>query len=151
MDNEQQGENVTLLYIQKQEQLILEQSRKHVDYEIKLHLLNDKLNQHIEKIKELIQTIETQNNIINQATASIELLTEEKKEIIKKDKTEEFQQELFVLSSENAELKNEINRLQKVNSDYYSELKKQNEELNKLYNLNGSSKKKTKKTLDETF
>ena len=107
MDNEQQGENVTLLYIQKQEQLILEQSRKHVDYEIKLHLLNDKLNQHIEKIKELIQTIETQNNIINQATASIELLTEEKKEIIKKDKTEEFQQELFVLSSENAELKND--------------------------------------------
>ena len=151
MDNEQQGENVTLLYIQKQEQTILEYIRKQVDYEIKLHLMNDKLNQHIEKIKELIQTVETQSNIINQATNSIEILTEEKKLISQNDRTEEFQKTIFDLTNSEIELKNKINILERKNLDYQSELARQNEELTKLYNQEGSSKKKNKKLLDETF
>ena len=87
---EQQNENVTLLYIQKQEQIILEYVRRSLDYEIKLHLLNDKINEQNNKIKELTQVIENQNSIVQQATVSIESLTEENRTVKANDRTKEL-------------------------------------------------------------
>ena len=143
---EQQGENVTLLYIQKQEQTILEYVRKQIDYEIKLHLLNDNINKQNEKIKELSEIIDRQSNIINQASASIEVLTEENRIFKENDKTKD----LYDLTNIKLELQNKLSHEERKNKDLEIELARQNEELTKLYNSDNSLKKK-KKVQDDNF
>ena len=143
---EQQGENVTLLYIQKQEQTILEYVRKQIDYEIKLHLLNDNINKQNEKIKELSEVIDRQSNIINQASASIEVLTEENRIFKENDKTKD----LYDLTNIKLELQNKLSHEERKNKDLEIELARQNEELTKLYNSDNSLKKK-KKVQDDNF
>ena len=143
---EQQGENVTLLYLQKQENIILEHTRQKVDYEIKIHLLNDKINQQNEKIKELIETVERQSSIIQQATSSIEILTEENRTFKENDKTKD----LYDLTNIKLELQNKLSHEERKNKDLEIELARQNEELTKLYN-ESIPKKKKQKVQDETF
>ena len=143
---EQQGENVTLLYIQKQEQTILDYVRKQIDYEIKLHLLNDKINEQNNKLKELFETAEKQNSIIQQATASIEILSEENITLKNNDKTKD----LYDLTNNMIELRNKLAIEERKNRDLHTELSRQNEELSKLYNEEVPKKKK-QKVQDETF
>jgi chromosome segregation ATPase len=153
METEQQNENVTLLYIQKQEQCIIDYVRKQLDYEIKLHLMNDKLNQHIEKIKELSTIIDNQNSIVSQASNSIEMLTEENMNLQKikfsyEEKVEKLQKTIFELDTDLKQYKKTNESNNKKIADLQIELDRQNDELTELYN---STKKKPKKVQDETF
>mgnify|MGYP003351838628 CR=1 FL=1 len=50
---DENSDNMALVYIQKQEQIVLEYVRKQVDYEIKMHIMNDNMLKANEKIKEL--------------------------------------------------------------------------------------------------
>ena len=61
VNQQEQTDNVTLLYIQKQEQLVLEYVRRSLDYEIKMHMLNERvanLNKKINELDNIIQNIE---------------------------------------------------------------------------------------------
>jgi predicted RNase H-like nuclease (RuvC/YqgF family) len=153
METEQQNENVTLLYIQKQEQCIIDYVRKQLDYEIKLHLMNDKLNQHIEKIKELSTIIDNQNSIVSQASNSIEMLTEENRNLQNinssyKEKIEKLEKTIFDIDNDLRQHKKMNESNNKKIADLQIELDRQNDELTGLYNPN---KKKPKKVQDETF
>lgn len=153
METEQQNENIALLYIQKQEQTILEYIRKQMDYEIKLHLLNDKANQHAEKIKELSAIVESQSNIISQAKNSIEILTNDNNnlnliKVAQEDKIQQLEKNIFDIDNDLRQHKKMNESNNKRIADLQIELDRQNDELTGLYN---SKKIKLKKVQDETF
>lgn len=152
---DENSNDMSLIYIQKQEQVVIEFVRKQVEYEIKIHLLNENLKKANEKIEELNNTINIQNNIVQQSASSIETLTLDRNRLQSREdnyieKIEKLEKDVFDLSNELNTIKDKYNNELKISNNYKIELARQNEELTRLYNLE-SSKKKTKKTEDNQF
>ena len=152
---DENSNDMSLIYIQKQEQVVIEFVRKQVEYEIKIHLLNENLKKANEKIEELNNTINIQNNIVQQSASSIETLTLDRNRLQSREdnyieKIEKLEKDVFDLSNELNTIKDKYNNELRISNNYKIELDRQNEELTRLYNLE-SSKKKTKKTEDNQF
>ena len=143
---DENSDNMALVYIQKQEQIVLEYVRKQVDYEIKIHIMNDNILKANEKIKELTDQLINQQNISQQAINSFErlnaefndykLLHQQNEELVKKLENDKNNQ-----ITENIKLKESLLAEQKRNNDLQQELTRQNDELTKLYNEENSKKK----------
>lgn len=152
---DENNNDMSLIYIQKQEQVVIEFVRKQVEYEIKIHLLNENLKKANEKIEELNNTINIQNNIVQQSASSIETLTLDRNRLQSREdnyieKIEKLEKDVFDLSNELNTIKDKYNNELKISNNYKIELARQNEELTRLYNLE-NSKKKTKKIEDNQF
>jgi chromosome segregation ATPase len=148
--------DMSLIYIQKQEQVVVEFVRKQVEYEIKVHVLNDNIKTLNEKIEQLNNTINIQNNIIQQSSSSIETLTLDRNRLQSREdnyisKIEKLEKDVFDLSNELSLIKDKYQKELSVSNNYKIELDRQNEELTKLYNSENSSKKKNKKGEDNQF
>lgn len=136
--NEPEQSNYNLFYIKRQEQLLFDQIKKGIDYEVRLTML-------IGSYEEAKKNLEQQNEINQQAMRSIEDLTIKNKNL--QSETERIAAK--VPSLENAIHEN--NKLQ-VNlaaerdsltfrfGDLQKEMKRQQEELQNLFNENNELK-----------
>lgn len=152
---DENSNDMTLIYIQKQEQVIIEFVRKQIEQEIKIHVLNENLRKANEKIEQITNTINMQNELIQQSATSIETLTIDRNKLQEKEDThikkiEKLEKDIFNLSNELRVINDKYNNELVIGNNYKIELDRQNEELTRLYNLE-NSKKKTKKTEDNQF
>ena len=76
IDHDQQSD-YTKFYLNRQEQIAIDQFRKIIDLEVKLTMVIENSNALGAKYEEALKTIETQQDVISQATVSIEELTKE--------------------------------------------------------------------------
>lgn len=152
---DENNNDMSLIYIQKQEHVIIEFVRKQVEYEIKVHVLNENLRKANEKIEQITNTINMQNELIQQSATSIETLTLDRNRLQDKEDThikkiEKLEKDIFNLSNELRDINDKYNNELKISHNYKIELDRQNEELTRLNNLE-NSKKKTKKGEDNQF
>lgn len=157
---DENSDNMHLLYIQTQEQLLLENLRGKVDYEIKIRILNEKLNGLTEQTRQLQMTLQSQQDINKQAIESFERVSEENnglKRVLEEDRdrfresSKSLEQKIRELETGTHELTtkviqytNEKSNYERRINDLQTELNRQREELERLYN-NTSSKQKKKK------
>jgi len=161
-------EQYNQIYIQKQEQLLVQYMRKSIDDEIKIMMLNGsifQLNNTIKeweaKFDESQNNVASQNEIMLQATRSIEDLT---------NKTKSQQDQINNLNNELSEQQNKYNDIQNnINSanvlkdqstgeleliknsieQYKKEIIRQNEEMMLLFEENKQLKSKTQINSDK--
>jgi chromosome segregation ATPase len=143
---DENSDNIHILYIQKQEQLLFEQIRGRVDYEIKMHILNEKIKVLTEQVRTLQMSLQTQQEINKQAIESFERVSEENFKL--KNISEKLEQKVTELETGASELttkviqfNNEKSSYEKRNKDLQTELNRQSEELERLYNQPNSKKK----------
>ena len=141
------NEQLQLLYIQKQEQLLLENIRTRLDYEMKLHLLNDRLNTSIEKINELQHTLESQHHINKQAVESFERISIEKEQLkstisLLESKNKELETAAHQLTTKTIEFNASKEKYENRIKDLQVEINRQSQELESLYNEANSKKSK---------
>jgi chromosome segregation ATPase len=148
------SDNMHLLYIQKQEQLLLEHIRGRVDYEIKLHILNDRVTKLTEQANHLQMTLQSQQDINRQAIESFERVSEENFRL--KDISTRLEQKVAELESGSSELttkviefNNQKSSYEKRIKDLQTEINRQSEELERLYNQSNPKKKKKPELLVE--
>jgi chromosome segregation ATPase len=146
MDDSEQQSDYTRFYIKRQEQILIESIKKNIDLEVKLAMLIDNINNLSKKHEEALQTIETQQEIINQATVSIEELTTRKIEnenTIKNltDRADKAAETNRTIVEEKNAVVNEINMQKSRLNDLEREVNRLNEELR---NADKPSKKITK-------
>jgi len=151
MDDSEQQSDYTRFYIKRQEQILIESIKKNIDLEVKLAILIDNINNLSKKHEEALQTIETQQEIINQATVSIEELTTRKIEnenIIKNltDRADKAAETNRTIIEEKNAVVNEINMQKGRLNDLEREVNRLNEELR---NADKPSKKITKSKEDD--
>lgn len=151
---DENSDNMHLLYIQKQEQLLLENLRAKVDYEIKMQILNDRVNQQLEQIKQLQMSLQTQQDLNKQAVESFERVSVENnimKETIKRleDRTKQLEVGAHELTTRTIEYTNAKSVYEKRIKDLQTELNRQAEELERLYNQPNSKRKKKPELLVE--
>lgn len=126
------NEQIALLYVQKQEQLVLDIIRKNVNLEVQHSLLLDKYKE-LEKLYQDSQNnVSNQNEILNQAAESIKDLTE------KNNKYEKLKTDYNIINNENVNLKNKIDDLTK-------EINRQNNEMKSIFDENEEMRKKLPK------
>jgi chromosome segregation ATPase len=144
--NDDQQSNYNLLYVQRQEQLLVEATRKTIDLEVRASLLSKALQDQRAEYENLQNQLEVQIDISNQACISVEDLTMKIKEF--ENKAQAYQEKIQVLESNYGNLtanKNEIQsslgdcqtRLEEVNREF----ERQKGELQDLYNENVELKK----------
>ena len=151
---DENSDNMHILYIQKQEQLLLEHIRGRVDYEIKMHILNDKVYLLTEQVRTLQMSLQTQQEINGQALESFERVSEENfnlKNISKKleQKVTELETGASELTTKVIQFNNEKSTYEKRIKDLQTEINRQAEELERLYNQSSSKKKKKPELLVE--
>jgi chromosome segregation ATPase len=151
MDDSEQQSDYTRFYIKRQEQILIESIKKNIDLEVKLAMLIDNINNLSKKHEEALQTIETQQEIINQATVSIEELTTRKIEnenTIKNltDRADKAAETNRTIIEEKNAVVNEINMQKGRLNDLEREVNRLNEELR---NADKPSKKITKSKEDD--
>ena len=78
MNGSDQQNDYTKFYLTRQEQIAIDQFKKIIDLEVKLTMLIENANALGAKYEEALKTIETQQDVISQATVSIEELTKAK-------------------------------------------------------------------------
>lgn len=149
---DENSDNMHILYIQKQEQLLLENIRMRMDYEIKLHIMNEKVNQSDVQLRQLQYNLEQQQTINSQALSSFERVSEENRALNLtinnlNEKIVRLEESSNKYVSEHIELIRKNSENEKIIKDLKTEINRQNEELTKLYNDSKSSKKKQKQEL----
>jgi len=149
---DEQSDNMHILYIQKQEQLLLENVRGKVDYEIKIHILNDKINSLTEQLRQTQMNLQTQQDIGRQAIESFERVSEENFRL--KDVSSRLEQKVADLEKSASELTTKVIQFNNDRANYerrigdlQKELNRQTEELERLYNTPNSKQKKKKPEL----
>jgi len=149
---DENSDNMHLLYIQKQEQLLLENVRGKVDYEIKIHILNDKINSLTEQLRQTQMNLQTQQDIGRQAIESFERVSEENFRL--KDVSSRLEQKILELETEAHELTNKVIQFSNERTNYEKQIKdlqieinRQTEELKQLHNNTNSKQKKKKSEL----
>lgn len=86
-DDENQARNSFLtLYVQKQEQLLLDYLRKSIESEIKVVALTSSLQDITSQYEESQKQVELQNDMMQQAAKGLEVTTLEKKQLEEKEK-----------------------------------------------------------------
>lgn len=160
---DENSDNMHLLYIQKQEQLLVENMRSKVDYEIKLHILSEKNNNLIEQIKQMQHAFQNQQDIGKQAIDSFERVTNENnmlksrleeeqtkfKEVSSRleQKIRELETGAHELTTKVIQFSNERSNYEKQIKDLQIEINRQTEELERLHNNTNSKQKKKKSEL----
>jgi chromosome segregation ATPase len=164
------------IYTQKQEQLIVQYLRKSIDDEIKLLMLNSsvvQLNNTIKeweaKYEESQRNVASQNEIMAQATRSIEDLTNKTKSqqdhinnlnrslSESQDKINNIQNDINKANKARDDALNEMNLIKSSIDQYKNEINRQNEELQSLFKENEelklgiNNKKPILKKKDDTF
>jgi chromosome segregation ATPase len=152
MSDSDQQSDYTRFYVKRQEQIVVEQLKKIIDLEVKMTMLIENTNTLGTKYEEALQTIETQQEIISQATVSIEELTARKIEnenTIKNltDRADKAAETNRTIVEEKNTVVNEINMQKGRLNDLEREVNRLNEELR---NVDKPSKKITK-SKDEDF
>ena len=152
MSDSDQQSDYTRFYVKRQEQIVIEQIKKIIDLEVKMTMLIENTNTLGAKYEEALQTIETQQEIISQATVSIEELTSKKIEnenTIKNltDRADKAAETNRTIIEEKNSVVNEINMQKGRLNDLEREVNRLNEELR---NVDKPSKKITK-SKDEDF
>jgi len=153
IDHDQQSD-YTKFYLLRQEQIVIEQLKKIIDLEVKLTMVIENANSLGKKYEECLITIENQKEIINQATVSIENLTNNKIENEKtnkdlNDRLNHFDETNRNMVSDKNNIVNELNMSKGRVNDLEREINRLNEELRNMSVEKNS--KKTVKTKDETF
>lgn len=153
IDHGQQSD-YTKFYVLRQEQIVIEQQKKIIDLEVKMTMLIENANNLGKKYEECLITIENQKEIINQATVSIEDLSNKKieNEKIIKDFTDRLNQSDETnrnIVFEKNNIISELNMSRGRVNDLEREMKRLNEELNIL--SSAKSSKKTANLKDENF
>jgi len=175
MINDENKDQYTLAFIQKQEQHIMELLRKSIDLEIKVSILNSSiinLNNLLKeselRFEESQKNVSFSNEIMNQATTSIEDLTIKNKQHIEREETlvktitnlqveaDKLKSEIGSISVQREEAKKQTIALENSVEQYKREINRQNEELQSLFKENEELKlnintKKTSKKKDDTF
>jgi len=175
MINDENKDQYTLAFIQKQEQHIMELLRKSIDLEIKVSILNSSiinLNNLLKeselRFEESQKNVSFSNEIMTQATASIEDLTIKNKQHIEREETlvktitnlqveaDKLKSEIGSISVQREEAKKQVIALENSVEQYKREINRQNEELQSLFKENEELKinintKKTSKKKDDTF
>jgi chromosome segregation ATPase len=151
---DENSDNMHLLYIQKQEQLLLENLRAKVDYEIKMHILNDRSNQQLEQIKQLQMTLQTQQELNKQAVESFERVSFDNNTLKAtvarlEERTKQLEVSAHELTTKTIEFNNARNAYESRIKDLQTELNRQAEELERLYNQPNSKKKRKPELLVE--
>lgn len=151
---DENSDNMHLLYIQKQEQIIVDNLRSKIDYEIKMHILNERINQQLEQTKQLQMTLQTQQELNKQAVESFERVSIENnslKETIKRleEKTKQLEVGSHELTTKTIEFNNAKNVYENKIKDLQSELNRQVQELERLHNQPSSKKRKKPELLVE--
>jgi chromosome segregation ATPase len=137
--------NYNALYIKRQEQILLEQIKKNIDYEVKLTMLFDSLKETRNELEEFKQNNNVQNEVLQQATRSIEDLT---------NKNKNLQNEFEKISGKLPVLEKTINEINKTKetitverdnllfrfNDLQKEMKRQQEEMQSIFNENNDLK-----------
>lgn len=160
---DEQSDNMHILYIQKQEQLLLDNIRGKVDYEIKIHILNDKINSLTEQLRQTQMNLQTQQDIGRQAIESFERVSEENNGLKNrlteeqnkfKDVTGRLEQKVRELETGAHELTTKVIQFNNEKANYerrvkdlQTELNRQTEELERLHNNTNSKQKKRKPEL----
>jgi len=152
MSDSDQQSDYTRFYVKRQEQIVIEQIKKIIDLEVKMTMLIENTNTLGAKYEEALQTIETQQEVIKQATVSIEELTTQKIEnenTIKNltDRADKAAETNRTIVEEKNIVVNEINMQKGRLNDLEREVNRLNEELR---NVDKPSKKITK-SKDEDF
>ena len=151
---DENSDNMHLLYIQKQEQLLLENLRAKVDYEIKMHIFNDRFNQQLEQIKQLQMTLQTQQELNKQAVESFERVSFDNNTLKAtvarlEERTKQLEVSAHELTTKTIEFNNARNAYESRIKDLQTELNRQAEELERLYNQPNSKKKRKPELLVE--
>jgi len=151
MSDSDQQSDYTRFYVKRQEQIVIEQLKKIIDLEVKMTMLIENTNTLGTKYEEALQTIETQQEIISQATVSIEELTARKIEnenTIKNltDRADKAAETNRTIVEEKNTVVNEINMQKGRLNDLEREVNRLNEELR---NADKPSKKITKSKEDD--
>lgn len=151
---DENSDNMHLLYIQKQEQMLVENIRSKIDYEIKMQILNDRAKQHQEQVNQLQMALQTQQDLNKQAVESFERVSVENnglKETIKRleDRTKQLEAGAHELTTKTIEYTNAKAVYENRIKDLQTELNRQTEELQRLYNQSNSVKKNKQRVVAE--
>ena len=153
IDHDQQSD-YTKFYLNRQEQIAIDQFRKIIDLEVKLTMVIDNANALGAKYEEALKTIETQKDVIGQATVSIEELTKAKidndkaiKDLSERlDKADERNR---LLTEDKNSVVNEVNMSRGRINDLEREINRLNGELSQA--VSDKTVKKNNKSKDENF
>lgn len=150
-------------YVHRQEALLLEYIRKTLELEIKTVNLSASLSEITGKYEESQKQVNIQNDLMQQAANSVEILTvsnkrfEEKEEQLNKT-IEELKNSLHDCKTEREQITKQYNELKKNSesfdkkyNDLSDEYRRQTEELSKLYSENIELKPKTNKKIKATL
>ena len=153
IDHDQQSD-YTKFYLNRQEQIAIDQFRKIIDLEVKLTMVIENSNALGAKYEEALKTIETQKDVIGQATVSIEELTKAKidndkaiKDLSERlDKADERNR---LLTEDKNSVVNEVNMSRGRINDLEREINRLNGELSQA--VSDKTVKKNNKSKDENF
>lgn len=133
------NENYALIYIQKQEQFILEIVRKSVNLEVQIVSLTNKINEFEKLYNESQNNVSQQNQMMEQAANSIKELT------VKSEKYEKLKSDYSNINNERDKILSENHILNKKINELTNEINRQNDEMKKLYDENEELKNKIPK------
>jgi hypothetical protein len=133
--------NYNAFYIKRQEQIIIEQIKKSIDYEVRLTMLFDALKETRSELEDSKKNSEIQNEILQQATRSIEDLTNKNRYFENQIKNLDLQvQNLTKTKYDSESAKNDIqnqynNQMMKI-SGFEREIARQKEEMQSIFDEN---------------
>lgn len=156
MEQDEKEKQFTLLYIQKQEQLMMELIRKILNNDVQTAIVSSNFQQLQQQYVDLEQSSVQQNKIVEQATNSIKELN------VKSSNYEKLRSEYTDLSRKYDDLNRSNNDKEKQILELMNEIERQKEEMNILFEENKTLQKqledspfikkekpKTKKTSEE--
>lgn len=162
---DENSDTMHLLYIQKQEQIIVDNIRSKIDYEIRMQILNDRINKHQEQVNQLQMTLQAQQELNKQAVESFERVTLEKNNLVQshnsektglmntvkmlEEKVRELEKGAHELTTKTIEFNNSRTVYENRIKDLKSEINRQVQELDRLHNQLSSKKKKKPELLVE--
>ena len=168
MINDENKDQYALAYIQKQEQHITELLRKTIDLEIKISMLNNSVNYISNSLEESQKNVSISNDMMAQATTSIEDLTLKNKQHVEREETlvktitnlqvenDKLKSEIGSINIQREEAKRQVASLDNSIEQYKKEIARQTDELQAMFRENEELKlnintKKPSKKKDDTF
>lgn len=171
-DENESRENYLALYVQKQEQMLLDFIRKSIDADIRATALKAALNDMTLKYEESQKQVEIQNDMMSQAAKGLETTTIEKKHLEEKEKDllnrlketqdnyenrikdlqNNYDNRIKTIEEERHKVNNELQKtndeysdFKKKNEEIFREFERQKEEMNSLFKENQEISKKLEK------
>jgi DNA repair exonuclease SbcCD ATPase subunit len=143
--NEFEQNNYNSYYIKRQEQILLDQIKKGIDYEVRITMLFDALKESRAQSEEFKNSVDASNELFLQATRSIEDLTVKNQNFENTVKNLESQiqnlsKNKHDLESSKNEIQNQLNSQISRNDGLEREMKRLNEEMKMFFEENNQLK-----------